>query len=80
MDTISSTEFRKRFASLERVTVVTVNGHVLGEWHPMTKRREDYAASKQISDPTLSETMHQIARITDMSRPFTPAPKPVRRK
>jgi len=78
MDTISSTEFRKRFASLERVTVVTVNGHVLGEWHPMTKRREDYAASKQISD--LPETMHQIARITDMSRPFTPVPKPTRRK
>jgi hypothetical protein len=34
MDTISSSEFRKRFAHLRTLTVVTVNGHTIGYWHP----------------------------------------------
>lgn len=34
MDELSSTEFRKTFARLTSPTVVTVNGHVMGTWHP----------------------------------------------
>ena len=34
MDELSSTEFRKTFARLVRPTIVTVNGHPIGEWHP----------------------------------------------
>jgi hypothetical protein len=32
---MSSTEFRKRFASLTKLTVVTANGHTIGEWTPV---------------------------------------------
>jgi hypothetical protein len=35
MDTLASTEFRKRFARLEDPTFVTVNGHLIGIWQPM---------------------------------------------
>lgn len=34
MNELPSTEFRKRFARLTEGTVVTVNGHVIGEWWP----------------------------------------------
>lgn len=34
MDELSSTEFRKSFARLTKPTVVTVNGHVMGQWLP----------------------------------------------
>lgn len=34
METITSTEFRKRYASLRKATVVTVNGHTIGTWTP----------------------------------------------
>lgn len=35
MDTISSAEFRKSYARLNRITVVTVNGHIIGKWTPI---------------------------------------------
>jgi len=34
MDVLTSTEFRKRYATLKRPTAVTVNGHTIGVWHP----------------------------------------------
>ena len=37
MDTISSTEFRKRFASLEQPVLVTVNGHPTETWKTSEK-------------------------------------------
>ena len=36
MDTMTSSEFRKRYVGLTRPTVVTVNGHYLGVWNPIT--------------------------------------------
>ena len=35
MDRLTSSEFRKRYASLSERTAVTVNGHVIGEWVPV---------------------------------------------
>jgi hypothetical protein len=35
MDTISSAEFRKRYATLDLPTIVTVNGHPVGTWLPL---------------------------------------------
>lgn len=34
MDEISSSDFRRTYASLRKPTAVTVNGHVIGEWIP----------------------------------------------
>jgi hypothetical protein len=36
MDVLTSSEFRRRYAGLLRPTVVTANGHAIGEWHPLT--------------------------------------------
>ena len=35
MDRLSSSEFRKRYASLTDRTEVAVNGHVIGTWVPI---------------------------------------------
>lgn len=35
MDTMPSSKFRKRYATLPQDTLVTVNGHVIGKWMPM---------------------------------------------
>lgn len=34
MDELTSTEFRRRYATLTSPTVVTVNGHRIGVWRP----------------------------------------------
>ena len=34
MDTITSTAFRTHYARLTEPTLVTVNGHVIGQWTP----------------------------------------------
>jgi hypothetical protein len=86
MDTISSTEFRKRFASLEQPVLVTVNGHSLGLWAPVhspeartiqievLNAKGENSVSAWGRDPTPAErsVLHE--------RPFTPVPKPTRRK
>jgi hypothetical protein len=35
METITSAEFRKRYASLAEPMIVTVNGHPIGTWRPL---------------------------------------------
>ena len=34
MDTMPSSEFRRRYATLTQPTIVTVNGHTIGRWMP----------------------------------------------
>lgn len=34
MDEMTSSEFRRRYASLKSPTLVTVNGRPIGEWRP----------------------------------------------
>jgi hypothetical protein len=47
MDELASTEFRKRYAALKEPVIVTVNGHPIGTWTPLS--------------PTLVGT-HQLTR------------------
>jgi hypothetical protein len=64
MDTISSAEFRKRYAKLTEPTRVTVLGRVIGEWTPAG---------------TLVQESDQ-APSTFSTRPFTPVPKSTKRR
>jgi hypothetical protein len=69
MDRLSSADFRKRYASLTRDTLVTVNGHVIGQWTPIG--RPDEVFSNGPGEPV------DVIRNPDRfnSRPFTPVPK-----
>jgi hypothetical protein len=51
MDELASTEFRKRYATLKEPVVVTVNGHAIGTWLPM---------SWEVTLPALSGAGFQI--------------------
>ena len=81
MDTISSTEFRKRFASLEQPVLVTVNGHSLGIWAPVQLA----PGQSQIVDIERSDLLGKpvmpALHFGSVSAPtFRPVPKPTRRK
>ena len=78
MDTISSTEFRKRFASLEQPVLVTVNGHSLGVWAPTrvapgTAQTVDIARTDLFSRPIATDHFRSAS-----APAFHPVPKPVR--
>jgi len=66
MDTMTSSEFRKRYASLERPTEVTVLGRVIGRWTPGDGivRRKDYTrlvADEDVVDFALGTPDQQSA-------------------
>jgi hypothetical protein len=74
MDEMSSTEFRRRYASLTRPTIVTVNGHTIGRWMPGAP------AVDAVDVGGAPETRPVGLRPVDAgsrfrSRPFTPVPK-----
>jgi hypothetical protein len=71
MNTLPSSEFRRRYASLNTDTLVTVSGHVIGKWTPMGR---DHV--KIIDGEAFVE--RDPSYVTE--RPFTPAPKPAKRK
>jgi hypothetical protein len=76
MDVLTSTEFRKRYASLRRETSVTVNGHLIGHWLPA-----DLVIAPFVSDPHTPEREAEIAaRHPERTfAEFRPVPKPGRR-
>lgn len=55
MKTISSSDFRKTYASLTEPVVVTVNGHGVGTWQPW---RGDFAEASEHA----AEAMRDIGR------------------
>lgn len=76
MDEISSTEFRKRYASLREPVAVTVNGHRIGVWSPVTpwtalEADPDFNRRLEIGKAQLAAGQ----RVPFRSRPFTPVPK-----
>jgi hypothetical protein len=71
MDVLPSSEFRKTFARLTEATTVTVNGHPIGEWVPLSAAQETEAQN-------FERRIHDGLRGFN-SRPFTPVPK-VRRR
>ena len=70
-----SSEFRKRYASLTDPTKVTVNGHVIGEWVPVTHSRylTVQEARERIAD--VRRDAETVAAERYDQRPFTPVPK-----
>jgi hypothetical protein len=73
MDVLTSTEFRKRYASLGSETSVTVNGHVIGYWLPA-----DSVIAPFVSDPHTPERHAETAARHPYPE-FRPVPKPGRR-
>jgi hypothetical protein len=85
MDVLTSTEFRKRYASLTEQTEVTAGKRLIGLWVPVPPNRgaikieawitgaaaDDDAVARQVN------TQHNRQRFA--TRPFTPVPKPGRR-
>lgn len=68
MDEMTSTEFRRTYATLKEPTIVTVNGHPIGTWIPSAFI--DAGGVKSAHDRLAAEA----ARFD--VQPITPAPKP----
>jgi hypothetical protein len=76
MDALTSTEFRKRYASLTEPTTVTVNGHAIGIWTPsggpMRPLHLSAAGEVEIVAGTVIDPTASFAE-------FRPVPKPGKR-
>jgi len=70
MDAISSSHFRKTYASLTEPVLVTVNGHVIGQWSPIAARSTGTAHIPDVKKPAVVETASLHT--------FRPVPKPGR--
>jgi hypothetical protein len=70
MDTISSAEFRKRYAKLTQPTRVTVLGRVIGEWLPRGTIVDAY-----IDDSDPNDQPHIVGQDRYDARPVTAVPK-----
>jgi hypothetical protein len=53
MNKLPSSEFRKTYASLTVPTEVTVNGHVIGEWRPLSPIQQLTRAATLTEEETL---------------------------
>lgn len=79
MDTMPSSEFRKRFARLTKPTIVTVNGHLIGRWMPGVPPVDavDVGGAPETRPIGLRPIdLHPRLRAPE----FRPAPKPSQRK
>jgi hypothetical protein len=75
MDEMGSSEFRRRYASLTKSTLVTVNGHTIGTWIPTEAGWLGPVAEHALRQPgPVIAERHDSLRPFN-SRPFTPAPK-----
>jgi hypothetical protein len=69
MDTINSAQFRKQYHGLLRPTLVTVNGHPIGQWVPISTAIDSRALDAiRPGEPTNADGSFN-------TRPFTPVPK-----
>jgi hypothetical protein len=89
MDRITSSEFRKRYASITGPTVVTVYGHAIGTWTPSSAwLAQPIAPAERILATGSREYRERFVEHlgpdgvrelrldpTFNSRPFTPVPK-----
>lgn len=82
MDTLPSTEFRKRFARLTARTAVTVNGHLIGTWLPAGAATSDEPGGRSNASPAdVPGRVREPAttQAAGRSPEFRPAPKPLPR-
>jgi DNA-binding beta-propeller fold protein YncE len=77
MDTISSAEFRKRYAKLTQPTRVTVLGRVIGEWRPANVAVE--SDNPVVYEHTFGPDDGPPLKAFN-SKPFTPVPKSTKRR
>ncbi len=66
-----SSEFRRRYASLREPVIVTVNGHAIGHYQPISRATRALDGIRPDEPPALD---------TFNTRPFTPVPKPGNRR
>ena len=73
MDSISSAVFRRTYATLTTPVVVTVNGHPIGTYQPISAAIDSrYVAQERPGEPL---TPPSVTGHSFNSRPFSPAPK-----
>jgi hypothetical protein len=60
MDELASTEFRKSYPRITEVTLVTVNGHILGTWIPRANASAVLDAPRDV--PELTSGLTQATR------------------
>ena len=66
MDTVTSTVFRKTYASLNKPTTVTVNGHAMGLWLPAVP--SDYWSVKGLDPKAGPEEVRLMPKMTQAQR------------
>jgi hypothetical protein len=76
MDVLTSSEFRRRYASLKVPTEVTVNGHVIGTWAPYAPGPGDEWFSSRTDFGTLVTGDPPIIGTHGRFGRPRPAPKP----
>jgi hypothetical protein len=78
MDVLTSSEFRKCYATLAKSTRVTVNGHVIGQWTPIGTTSEvmSYPDGQGGYETRVERDPSRYASFTK----FRPVPKPSKRK
>jgi len=75
MDKTPSSEFRKTFSRLTDATIVTVNGHIIGEWVPVRTSRYQTIQEVKATLDRVRRDVDEVAGERFNSRPFTPVPK-----
>jgi hypothetical protein len=75
MDNVPSATFRRTYAKLTTTTIVTVNGHPIGQWTPISTAIDTRALDAiRPGEPT--STVELTTGLRPYStRPFTPVPK-----
>jgi hypothetical protein len=74
MDTMTSTEFRRRYAFLTRPTIVTVNGRLLGRWMPGAPPVDAVDIGGEAETRPVGLRPEDVVERFN-TRPFTPVPK-----
>jgi hypothetical protein len=77
MDVLTSSEFRKHYASITAATEVTVGGRLLGTWIPATVASGLQAGMLGTGEQMLFAKRDPLDRSFN-SVPFTPVPKKAR--
>jgi hypothetical protein len=72
MDELTSTEFRRRYASLTKPTVVKVLGRVIGTWVPRAWVPSDQQIVRYDQQPV--RAVPKVKAMTDTPRPTEPLP------
>jgi hypothetical protein len=79
MDEMPSAQFRKVYAKLKEPVLVTVNGHVIGEWVPGGEVYIHPAVEEVHILEGVALNAKSIEHMQRRSAEFRPVPKPTRK-